>query len=411
MFSVRCLIPIAQHPVPNALWCSMPDVRCQMLDARCQMSGDRMLNMKRKGFRGSSLHTLKMGMKKGKTVSEPETTVDLKSMIHENALFFDKLIELIPARFYLPDEKDKPWFQGLSKAEKAAAKKQSIENIKKARRDRLDPEKLSKTTLDLLKENLEKEKLSKESDEEEEIEVRPIISDIDGGEERSVTYEELRQRLHRKIEELRGGRNSAGSDKGQKKKDERNDKKGNVPKKRKRDGGVEEKKGATSNDKDKVEKDVEEAAKELTFSHVKLGDEEKHGKKKKRKLSKFKELENAMKLNEAKKDPEKGEVIAKKHAWKAAMDRAAGIKVHDDPKLLKQSIQKEKKRRQKNIEKWNERVETTEKLKAEKQQKRSENISEKIHQKKMRRIAKREKKLLRPGFEGRKEGFINEGST
>ncbi|XP_022722069.1 ribosomal RNA-processing protein 14-like [Durio zibethinus] len=351
-----------------------------------------------------------MGKKKEKTFNEPESTVDLKSMIHENALFFDKLVELIPARFYLPDEKDKPWYQGLSKAEKASAKKQSRENIKKARRDRLDPEKSSKTTLDLLKENLEKEKLSKESDGEEEIEVRPIMSDLDGAEERAVTYEELRQRLRRKIEELRGGRNSAGSDKG-KKRNERNDKKGNVQMKRKRDSGVKEKKGATSNDRDKVKKDMEEAAKELTFSHVKLGDEEKHGKKKKRKLSKLKELENAMKLEEAKKDLEKGEVIARKQSWKSAMDRAAGIKVHDDPKLLKQSIQKEKKMHQKNVEKWNARVETKEKLKAEKQQKRSENISEKIHQKKMRRIAKREKKLLRPGFEGRKEGFINEGSS
>ncbi|XVE65740.1 hypothetical protein DITRI_Ditri08aG0023700 [Diplodiscus trichospermus] len=350
-----------------------------------------------------------MGMKKEKTLNEPESTVDWKSMIHENALFFDNLVELIPARFYLPDEKDKPWFQGLSKAEKESAKKQSRENIKKARRDRLDPEKSSKTTLDLLKENLEKEKLNQESDDEE-IEVRPIMSDLDGGEEWSVTYEELRQRLRRKIEELRGGRNTAGSDKG-KKKNERNDKNGNVQKKRKRENGAEEKKSATSNGKDKLEKDVEEAAKELTFSHVKLGDEEKHAKKKKRKLSKLKELEIAMKLEEAKKDPEKGEVIAKKHSWKAAMDRAAGIKVHDDPKLLKQSIQKEKKRHQKNVEKWNERVETTEKLKAEKQQKRSENIADKIHQKKMQRIAKREKKLLRPGFEGRKEGFINEGST
>ncbi|PPR85865.1 hypothetical protein GOBAR_AA34830 [Gossypium barbadense] len=302
-----------------------------------------------------------MVKKKERTLNETESSIDLKSLIHENALFFDKLVELIPARFYLPDEKDKPWFQGLSKAEKASAKKQSRENIKKARRDRLDPEKSSKTTLDLLKENIEKEKSGKDSDaEEEEVEVRPIMPDVD--DERSVTYEELRERLRKKIEELRG------------------------------------------------EKDVEEAAKELTFSRVKLGDEDKHGKKK-RKLSKLKELENAMKLEAAKKDPEKGEVIAKKHSWKAAMDRAAGIKVHDDPKLLKQSILKEKKRHKKNAEKWSERVETTQKLKVGKQQKRSENIADKIHQKKMRRIAKREKKLLRPGFEGRKEGFINEGSS
>ncbi|KAK8480374.1 hypothetical protein V6N11_074074 [Hibiscus sabdariffa] len=352
----------------------------------------------------TSSDPLPMGKKKDKTLNESESTIDMKSMIHENALFFDKLVELIPARFYLPDEKDKPWFQGLSKAEKASAKKQSRENIKKARRDRLDPEKSMKTTLDLLKENLEKEKLNMDSDgEEEEIEVRPIMSDLDGGEEQSVTYEELRERLRRKIEELRGGRNTAGSDKGKKRKNERNDKNGNLQKKQKRDGDA-------SNDENNVKKEIEEAAKELTFSHVKLGDnDDRRGKK--RKLSKFKELESAMKLEEAKKDPAKGNVFAKKHSWKAAMDRAAGIKVHDNPKLLKQSIHKEKKRHQKNAEKWNERVETTEKMKAEKQQKRSENIADKIHQKKMRRIAKREKKLLRPGFEGRKEGFINEGST
>jgi len=37
-----------------------------------------------------------------------------------------------------------------------------------------------------------------------------------------------------------------------------------------------------------------------------------------------------------------------------------------------------------------------------------DNIKDRIHQKKMRRIEKREKKLMRPGFEGKKEGYINE---
>ncbi|KAK8480376.1 hypothetical protein V6N11_074076 [Hibiscus sabdariffa] len=325
-----------------------------------------------------------MGKKKDKALNESESTIDMKPMIHENAQFFDKLVELIPARFYLPDEKDKPWFQGLSKAEKASAKKQSRENIKKARRDRLDPEKSTKTTLDLLKENLEKEKSNMDSDgEEKEIEVRPIMSDLDGGEERSVTYEELRGSLRSKIEELRGSRNIPSSDKGKKRKNERNDKKGNLQKKQKSDGVVEEKKIDSINDEHNVEKDiVEEAANKLIFSRVKLGD-------------------NEDKREDSKKESTKSELLAK-HSWKSAMDRAAGIKVHDNPKLLKQSIQKEKKRHQKNAEKWHERVETMKKLKAEKQQKRSENIADKIHQKKMLRIAKREKKLLRPGFEGRK---------
>lgn len=84
---------------------------------------------------------------------------DLESMIHENSHFFDKSIELIPAKFYLPtDDNEKPWFQGLSKGAKAKAKRKTIDNIMKSRRDRLDPNKPSATTLSFSKNAWEKKK-------------------------------------------------------------------------------------------------------------------------------------------------------------------------------------------------------------------------------------------------------------
>lgn len=336
---------------------------------------------------------------------EANVVQDLEPIIHEHALFFDKLIELIPAKFYLPTDEEKPWFQGLSKAEKAASKKETKENIKKSRRDRLDPDKPSATTLDLLKQNLDKEKLDESEDEESKM--KPLKSGLEG-DDRSVTYEELRQRLHRKIEEFRASRN-CGSSEREKKREERSARRGYHDKKRKRDDGSEESKPELNDSVGKGKKDAAEASKGLKFGNIKLENEDKQGRKK-RKLSKHKELERAKRLEEAKKDPEKGDAIAKKQSWKAAMDRAAGVKVHDDPKLIQKSIQKEKKRQQKNAKKWQDRTETREQMKAEKQQKRSDNIADRIHQKKMRKIAKREKKLMRPGFEGRKEGFINEGS-
>lgn len=352
---------------------------------------------------------MQMKSKKSKTASTSNTTVDLKSIIHQHALFIDKLVELIPARFYLSiDGKEKPWFQGLSKNEKALAKKESKENLKKARRDRMDPEKSDKSTVDFLKQNLEKNKLKDKSDDNEK-DVKPMTSGMED-DDPSVTYEELRQRLRQKIEEFRANRNTECSNR-EKKRNERNERRELVHKKRKRENGREEKKLAGYHSKDEVEKNVVEASKELAFSHVKLGTEEEHGKKKKRKFSKLEELERAKKLEEAKKDPEKGETIAKKHSWQAATSRAAGVKVHDDPKLLMKSLKKEKKQQLKNVEKWKDRIETTQKMKAERQQKRSDNIAQKIHDKKMRKIAKREKKLMRPGFEGRKEGFINEGTN
>ncbi|KAI5580478.1 hypothetical protein BDE02_08G156600 [Populus trichocarpa] len=347
-----------------------------------------------------------MGKKKQILFGESDPDIDLKYLIHQHSLLFDKLIKLIPAKFYLPtDEKEKPWFHGLSKGAKASAKKEARENIKKARRERLDPEKSSTTTLDLLMQNLEKEKSNSESDGEE-VEINPMVSGLEN-DDQSVTYEELRQRLHRKIEELRGGRDCGSSERSKK----RREMKVTLQKKRKRESGSVEKRPGMSTSLERVEKDAEEATKELKFSHVKMGNEEEHGKKKKRKVSKLKELEKAKELEEAKKDPDKGGPVSKKHSWKAATSRAAGIKVHDDPKLLKQSLKKDSKKHQKNTEKWKERVETQLKMKAEKQQKRSRNIADRIEQKKMRRIEKRERKLTRPGFECRKEGYINEGLT
>ncbi|XP_062110873.1 ribosomal RNA-processing protein 14-C-like [Humulus lupulus] len=351
-----------------------------------------------------------MKKKRVKSGGESTTVVDSKSLIHQHSLFFDKLVELIPAKFYLSiDDKDKPWYQGLSKAQKASAKKEARENIKKARRNRLDPDKSSATTLDLLKESLEKEKKEVEIDAEDETETKPVLSGLDD-DNRSVTYEELRQRLRRRIEEFQSSRNTAGSEPRITKRYERNERRSIEYKKRKRENEFGDKAAKTGISEKKVEKDVEEASKVLSFGHVKLSNDDEH-EKKKRRLSKAKELERAKKLEEAKNDPEKGEIISKKHSWDAATSRAAGKKVHDDPKLLKQSLHKEKKRQQKNALKWKERVQTTEKLKSERQEKRSQNIEQKKQDKKTRRMAKREKKLMRPGFEGRKEGFINEKSA
>ncbi|KAG7568262.1 Ribosomal RNA-processing protein 14/surfeit locus protein 6 C-terminal domain [Arabidopsis thaliana x Arabidopsis arenosa] len=281
-----------------------------------------------------------MTKKKVKLDLESDNIVD---MIHRHADFSDKLINLIPARIYLSDDdKEKKWFQGLRKEEKVNAKRETIENLKKAKRYRLDPEKSVLTTLDLQKQKLEKEK--------EKFGIKPMFLGL----QEDDTFEKMRERRLQKN-------------------------------KRKRDSGLNV---------------VEEVVKDLTYGYVKIGDDDEEYAKnrKKKRVSKAKELEMAMKLENLKKDPEKGDILATKHSWKAAISRAAGIKVRDDPKRLKQRIRKEKNRREKNAEKWKERVEVQQKVRVEKQQKRSENITDRIQQKKMRKIAKREKKLLRPGY-------------
>lgn len=314
-----------------------------------------------------------------------QTPIDL---ISDHSLFFDKLVQLIPAQYYLStDDDNKPWYQGLSKAAKASAKQQTRNNIKKARRARLDPQNSQKTTLDILKNNIQNDK--------DKLEAKNKSKSSSS----SVTYEELQQRLQAKLTELRSNRGQG--------------KRSVIDRKRRRDDYddleavadgsqlVNVEKGETD-----IDKEVEAAAQGIEFGKLRI-DNEVGREKKRKKGSKAVELERARKLEEAKKDPEKGELVAKQHSWKAATSRAMGIKVHDSTKILKESMKKDKKRHEKSASKWKERVESKDKLKSEKQQKRAGNIAERAKQKKDRKIAKREKKLMRPGFEGRKQGYIN----
>lgn len=308
-----------------------------------------------------------MKKKQNRSVSTVAMAVtDLDTSIHSHAEFFDHLVELIPARFYSQnDDIEKPYIPGLSKTARASLKKQTKKNLKLARRQKFDPDHKPDAPI------------SEEGDED--------VEPIDGAEEdnkeklESVTYEGLRQKLRMKIESLRGNRGEGRPE----------------DRKRRRDW-VEER-----NEEKELKEDEEEAEEIIEYGKVRLGDDE--DKKKKRKLSKSKELEMAKKLQEEKKEKP---FVAEKESWSKATERAMGVKVHDDARLIKESIKKEKKRKEKNAEKWKERVDTQVKMKEERQKKRRDNIVGRINEKKSRRIAKREKKLMRPGFEGRKEGFI-----
>ncbi|KAB8099170.1 hypothetical protein EE612_029077 [Oryza sativa] len=351
---------------------------------------------------------------------------------HGHSLFFDALVQLIPPRFYLSAaDEDRPWYQGLSKSAKAAMKAQSRANVKAARRARLDPSAPPSSTLDLLKKSLADQDAHDSSsssgedasdddddDDDDEVEEREEDEGDEEGmqlapaavvsEDRSVTYEELRERLHRRIAELRGNRctrpeflNKPKREKGKK------GKKGkDVGKKRKREdggggGGAQDGEGK---DGKKSKKEEDSKAPDIVYGNVWVDPKEARRRKKRRIKNKKKALEEAKRMQQAKEDPEK----ATKLAWDLARRRAAGEKVHDDPKLIKESMKKDKKRQQKHAEQWKERQKMVDKQKKERQSKRTENIRERANQKKMRKIEKREKKLMRPGFEGRKEGYVNE---
>ena len=84
--------------------------------------------------------------------------------------------------------------------------------------------------------------------------------------------------------------------------------------------------------------------------------------------------------------------IKKDSKWRSAMDKAAGVKIKDNPQLIKRSIKKMKKRKERSSKKWNDRKEATEKRIDFKQKKRTMNIKKRIDGKKDRKIKRLKKK-------------------
>jgi len=65
---------------------------------------------------------------------------------------------------------------------------------------------------------------------------------------------------------------------------------------------------------------------------------------------------------------------AKKVHWQNAMDKAAGIKVKDDPKLIKKAIKRKESEKQRHRKKWAERTEKLEQSKKFSEKKKKERI-------------------------------------
>lgn len=81
--------------------------------------------------------------------------------------------------------------------------------------------------------------------------------------------------------------------------------------------------------------------------------------------------------------------------------RATGEKVLDDPRLLKKSIKRAEAQKRKSAEAWKERVQQQQQGMEQRQQKRKDNLQGRADEKAAKAAERREKKLMRPGFEGR----------
>lgn len=93
-----------------------------------------------------------------------------------------------------------------------------------------------------------------------------------------------------------------------------------------------------------------------------------------------------------KEDKEKASTVREKDKWTAALKRASGEKVRDDPELLRKSITKEKNQKARTQKKWQARTERVQKEKDDRQKKRQDNIQARKSDKKKKKFKKAIKK-------------------
>jgi hypothetical protein len=102
-------------------------------------------------------------------------------------------------------------------------------------------------------------------------------------------------------------------------------------------------------------------------------------------------------------DENKRKDIQEKDLWLAAKKRAQGEKVFDDVNLLKKSLKRQQKQKDKSKQEWKERLTNVDQGKAARQKKREENLKKRKEdkgQKGKKKVKKPGKKVKRPGFEG-----------
>lgn len=121
------------------------------------------------------------------------------------------------------------------------------------------------------------------------------------------------------------------------------------------------------------------AAGDFTFARIDGLDDEsrrgagKHGKRPPKEVL-LKQVEAQKSQLEALAGTSEGKVLATNLAWKAALGRAKGEKVLDDPKLLRKSLKKDAKRKEKSSAAWRDRVNVQTEVQQARQDKRTGNL-------------------------------------
>jgi hypothetical protein len=279
---------------------------------------------------------------------------------------------LISPENYFETVVDEERFNKYKKVNNKAEMKLQIKQAsKKAKKLKMDPASV-KTTADIVEEN-------------QEDQAKP-------GQSSNLTIDELRSRLHSRIESIvsrRGGTKKERAPVETKKTPKVAKMKLNIPSTK-----LEPSKAASS-------PPINENG-QVMFSKFDFGDSKKR-KQQSDPLSTLRKLEaKRQKIDTLQQtNPEKAQSVVQKEEWKKAFEKIEGVKVKDDVSLLKKTIKKKEKQKEKSAKEWIERKKQVQESIEQKQIKRRNNIQKRKQENKQRKMGIKVQKK-RPGFEGTK---------
>lgn len=340
--------------------------------------------------------------------------ISLDEIIREDAIY-KQMLDCIPVYFYFSQEQ-KDEFRELdcltenNDDEKTSPhgkrKKNSQNNNNKSKKLQLDP--LCDLTVSKIQERYVtkcqelKEAKSKKQKKNKNKKIMSVNKSVD-------SIEDLRGRIQHKIETLRSKRKALGRHTDvERRRTKRQERKLKSKLQKKSFSGNQTKGGLKSDTNDNETNNVHaepifNKEGKMVFSKFDFQESKKQkplqkGKKFQKLLAKVEKDKDKIQKLEAV-DGDKAKIAKEKAAWSKAVQQAEGVKVQDDPELLKKSLRKAAKQKQKNAQKWQERNEKVEQKMKEKQDKRKKNINKRKDGRIEKKINTSKKKgRMIPGF-------------
>lgn len=225
-------------------------------------------------------------------------------------------------------------------------------------------------------------------------------------EKRVDVCDDLRDSLHKKIEELKSKRikHGASLDPEEKKRLKRKLSKAKLRQRRK----VANQKakghlpaGDASAKSETVTKQVSDKDSKVIFSKFDFAESNANKKRKRVDVPTGKNYKVLLKQAKKKKEKmseaeiqskDQAQEITKKEIWKSALLKAEGVKVKDNPELLKKAVRRREHKKKSSQRKWEERTKTLAKQTKDRQDKRARNIAKKKEGRANKKIQKAKKR-------------------